>query len=332
MTAPLIRLADRIRALNGPTMVIDPIRYERADSTLTRIYMERIMDGLHRNIPMIVADAISEYYYNGTDREHWDLKQDFPLVIPPFPEFWIEWTRPTQIRSSVYGIVPASTTAFEISGLHVVCTDPSKSTVDLSVSWGEDNRHLFRDFCKDARFVWLLNPCGYVKETFCTPSGTFWLATDDRGNIINYVVITYGDQRDSDLLSAEAPLFIHPGILALTFMNLKNGALSPPTRYAPDKFAKNWERRKHQPLIRYYTVVVDPNRTTKPTLPGPGSGREMPLHLVRGSLVHYADEDGKRLFGKYHGTYFRPPHTRGKKEAGISIHDYSVKPPKGKQG
>jgi len=329
MTAPLIRLADRIRAINGPTSVLDPIRLDRADPDIARMYMQRAMSGLHRNIPIIVADAISEYYYNGTDKEHWDLKEDFPLVIPPFGEFWIEWTRPSFIRSEVYGIIPAETTAFEMSGLHVVATQPQKAQIDLSHSWGEDNRQHFRDFCVGADFIWLLNPVGYVKETYSVPSGTFWLATDKSGNIINYVVITYGAQEDSDLLSAEAPLFIHPGVLALTFMNLKNGSLSPPARYAPNKFARAYEKRRDVPLVRYHTVVVDPNKTTKPTdLPGSPSDRQMPFHLVRGSLVTYADEDGKRLFGKYHGTYFRPPHTRGKKEAGISVHDYKVKAPK----
>lgn len=329
MPAPLIRLADRIRTINGPTHVIDPIRFDHADIEVTRLFTQRILDAMVRGIPVIVGDAIAEYYYNGNDKEHWDLKTDFPCIIPPFREFWVEWTRPSQIRSSVYGIISAEKTAFEISGIHCVVADPKQSVIDLSFSWGDTNRDQFRIFCEGAKFVWMLTPCGFAQDTFCVPCGTFWIATDEMGNIINYVTVAYGTEADSDLLSQEAPVFIHPGLLTMTFLNLKNGALSPLTRYAPDKFAKNWERRKDVPLVRYHTVLVDPNRTTKPTLPGPGSGREMPFHLVRGVLVTYRDEDGKRLFGKYHGTYFRPPHVRGRKEAGISLHDYQVKAPKG---
>jgi len=327
--APMIRLADRIRALNGPTTVIDPIRLERADPIMTRFYMQRTMDALHRDIPIIVADPVSEYYYNGTDRERWDLKTDFPCVIPPFPQFWIEWTRPTQIRSVEYGILPATSSAFEISGLHCVVADPATTRVDLSFSWGEENRASFVKFCEGARFVWLLHPTGFVKNAFCVPCGTFWLATDEAGNIINYVVISYGSSQDSELLSFEAPLFIHPAILALTFMNLKNGTLSTPVRHSPDKFARNWQKRKGMPLVSYRTVIVDPDRTSKPSAHSTGTGGERAFHLVRGTIVHYADEDGKRLFGKYHGTFLRKPHTRGTPDAGFSQHDYRVKAPKG---
>jgi hypothetical protein len=115
--------------------------------------------------------------------------------------------------------------------------------------------------------------------------------------------------------------------MTITFLNLKNGTITPADQYAPDKFAKNYARKHDQPLVRYHRVIVDPNRTTKPSLPGPGTGRTMPVHLVRGHLATYGGAKGL-LFGKYAGTYFRPPHVRGDKREGVSTHDYAVKPAK----
>ncbi|MDO8607291.1 MAG: hypothetical protein Q7R40_12205 [Phaeospirillum sp.] len=49
--------------------------------------------------PVICIDNVTEYLYAVSPKEIWDLQSDFPNVAPPFPEFWIETVRPSQIRS-----------------------------------------------------------------------------------------------------------------------------------------------------------------------------------------------------------------------------------------
>lgn len=50
---------------------------------------------------LIIADNISEYYYEGSLQEHWDIFRDFPNIAPPFPIMFIEWQYPTRIISEI---------------------------------------------------------------------------------------------------------------------------------------------------------------------------------------------------------------------------------------
>jgi hypothetical protein len=345
MTAPLIRLADRLR-VNAPIATFDPIALSEENAAAMQRICFKVTEALARGVPIIVGDNISEYYYNGTDKEDWFVDRDFPCLVPPFSEFWVEWTQPSQIRSEIHGISSPESSAFPLTGF--LCT--VKSPQDARRDWGTDrftqdtSGRMLGLFTDGATWVWHFQPMGFVTgkfagvmgsdEMFAIPAGEFWLTTDERGNVVHYVVTAFSGGMAItgvpyvELLGRETPLFLHPGLLTISFLNLKNAALTPVGRHAPPKFARNYEKRKHVELVRYHTVHVDPSRTTKPTLPGAGTGREMPAHLVRGTLVTYADEDGKRLFGKYHGTFFRPPHVRGSAKAGISLHDYNVKAPK----
>lgn len=323
MTAPLIRLADRIRTVTVMES-FDPIALDDTNTVILNGLARDIRAALVLGAPVIVGDAIAEYYYAGTDKEHWQLKTDFPCLVPPFMNFWIEWAGPSTVRSEVYGTVSADISAFPFCGA-LVTVRPAAAASTL---WGLSNLDAFDGFRDGATWCWRFQPVGFIHDYFAIPAGDYWIATDATGNVTNYVCTSYVGGNYVDTLGWQAPLFIHPALLTITFLNLKNGALTPAALHAPEKFAKHFARKHELPLVRFHTVVVDSSKTSKPTLPGAGSDRAMPVHLVRGTLVTYADEDGKRLFGKLHGTFFRPPHTRGNAREGIALHDYTVKAPK----
>jgi hypothetical protein len=339
MSAPLIRLADRIRGANA-LPCIDPIAFNDENAFWMQGIIEDVSSALRAGVPVITGDNVSEFYYNGSDQEHWDIKTDFPCLVQPFPRFWVEWTQPSQVRSRVYGVQAAEMSAFPLMGHLVTVCRP----IDAARHWHRSNKDAYVDLITGCAWVWRFQPIGFISgriadtmgsgDMFAVPVGDYWLTTDAIGNVVNYVCATHANgmavtgQPYVDLLGREAPMFLHAGLLTISFLNLKNGTLTPAALRAPAKFAKAYERRRGQELVRYHTVVVDPNRTSKPALPGAGTGRSMPVHLVRGTLVTYADEDGRRLFGKYHGTFFRPPHVRGSAKEGISHHDYRVKAPK----
>jgi hypothetical protein len=341
MTAPLIRLADRLRTL-APKPAFDPISLSDANARFMSETLDRITSALRAGVPVIVGDPVSEYYYCGSDQEDWQIKGDFPCLVPPFPNFWIEWTQPSQIRSRVYGVTRPETACFSMTGTLASVRRPDEA----SAWWNPVNRAEFLALIDGCEWVWRFTSVGYLTgkmaaalhmdDTFAVPVGDFWITTDALGNVVNYVVSSQADgpsitgEPYIDLLGREVPLFLHPGLLTITFLNLKNGTLAPAALHAPPKFAKNYAKRHDQELVRYHTVIVDPNRTTKPTLPGAGTGREMPVHLVRGHFVTYPDEPGKRLFGRYAGTFFREAHVRGSAKEGVSHHDYTVRAPRGR--
>ena len=330
MAAPLIRLADRIRNSTSPVAAIDPVLYDRAHTpTLTATFLG-VRDALMRDVPVIVGDAISEWYYNGTDQERWDLDRDFPGLIPPFPQFWIEWVRPSMVRSREFGLVRADHSALPLTGIIVTIHRPDApepafwrgaSNLDAAkvASW--------QDFCAGARWIWEIHPIGLMEPNFIVTQGFYILSVDGEGKHLHHLSVMSGDAADTYMFSESAPMLCYPGLMSIVFMNLKNGALTPPVLHAPEKFAKHYQRKHELPLVRFHTVVVDPGRTGKPVFSGERTDRTMPIHLVRGHIAQYADEDGKRLFGKYHGSFFRPPHTRGSAKEGVSIHDYKVVTP-----
>ena len=53
---------------------------------------------------VIVADNVSEFLYTGTDQEHWDLREDFPNLAPPFGRFWMETRAPRRVVSRECGV------------------------------------------------------------------------------------------------------------------------------------------------------------------------------------------------------------------------------------
>jgi hypothetical protein len=335
MTAPLVRLADRIRATE--TMAaFDPITMNDSNTLQLRRISAEIGEALRRDTPVVVGDNVAEWYYAGTDKEHWEIKEDFPVLVPPFERFWVEWCQPSVVRSEVYGIHNPEVSTFPFVGVLVDAVSPEAGVA----LWGYSQLRDYATLVAGARWVYRLQPIGYVRdrlgipEAFAHVAGCYWIAVDERGSVTKFLCTALSEALAItgvpyvDLLGHEAPVFCHPCLLTISFMNLRNGTLTPAAPHAPVKFEKSWERKHPLPLVRYRTVIVDPGRTGKPSLPGPGSDRAMPFHRVRGHFVTYADEDGKRLFGKYHGTFIRPPHVRGSKEEGESIHDYKVKAPR----
>jgi len=76
---------------------------------------------------------------------------------------------------------------------------------------------------------------------------------------------------------------------------------------------------------RYHVLVVTP-AGSKPGTPGQEIGN-MPRHVCRGHFAEYGPKYGKgKLFGKYEGRFFIPPHVKGKAESGIVDKDYEVRP------
>jgi hypothetical protein len=59
----------------------------------------KLVDEQLRSAKIIVSDNVTQYYYADSEREFWEIPDDFPNLAPPFENFFIETRRPTHINS-----------------------------------------------------------------------------------------------------------------------------------------------------------------------------------------------------------------------------------------
>lgn len=136
--------------------------------------------------------------------------------------------------------------------------------------------------------------------------------------------------------------FLCTGLLTLSFLHCKNVTLqtveeperseqSPHTNRKAQKNKRQKQtaiRDQHpvepRPTITYHMLDVEPMKKVLRTEgQADQQGLKRALHICRGHFAHY--EEGKGLFGKYHGTYWRAQHIRGSAEQGTHIKDYRIK-------
>lgn len=103
-------------------------------------------------------------------------------------------------------------------------------------------------------------------------------------------------------------------LAALALLNVKNigtADVSAPRhiRRAAKKVGDEaqWSR------VRYKMLTLNDPETRQPAR-SPKGLAYTPFHLVRGHFAHYGE--GSKLFGRYTGTFWIPPHSRGRKEFG----------------
>lgn len=56
-----------------------------------------------RSAVIIQASNVARYYFQESDKEYWTM-EDFPNIAPPFNHFWLDFTAPDFVNSSVRGI------------------------------------------------------------------------------------------------------------------------------------------------------------------------------------------------------------------------------------
>lgn len=74
---------------------------QRANPTEASSYKD--LDEIFLSSEVFVTTNVTEYYYAGTDQEHWYLTKHFPNLAPVFDAFWMETKAPTHIRSTDWG-------------------------------------------------------------------------------------------------------------------------------------------------------------------------------------------------------------------------------------
>lgn len=298
--------------------------------------------------PVIVLDNVAEYFYRnnpdmntGQILKEWGIF-DFPNVAPPFSEMFCEFRVPNNISKNTalssdghsYPLPKSIGVAFTAFDSDKIEKLPSVHPLTvfmaqfLSGTRNLDTSQIrwilfaalfvqFEDWCSGPEIEWAfcLNPQGQVTRSpnqgIVSWSSAAKLSEEEEDQQKTYF----------SLLMAS---YLYPCLLGLSFMHCKN--VKNVAQEHPPKLSKAYQRRYGNSLIVYHTLEIDP---MKKVLREEGQsetlGLKKALHITRGHFANYTE--GKGLFGKYHGTYWRPPHVKGSAEHGVVKKDYSIKAP-----
>lgn len=117
-------------------------------------------------------------------------------------------------------------------------------------------------------------------------------------------------------------------ITALNLLHCKN--VNVVESKIPPKLIKARSRRNKAYFEKTYTIAIEP---MKKALNEEGKAQSVGInqafHICRGHFRTY-DESSKGLFGRYHGTFWVPAHTRGDTKIGKINKTYEMKVPSAK--
>jgi hypothetical protein len=288
---------------------------------------------------IIVADDVTEYYFALNDKEYWDVA-DFPNVAPPFKKFWMETRHPSKIVSSEYGSLPWKSTddahrpkqwgaLFQSLPPEALAQHPS-GTYTLedckSVKW----------VVKITLIVQRENGLHPVWEWMMpiTADGLIWTRYDvplhEKVSGFSYTLNPTLERSISEPGGVEMyrgyramyHAFIHPFLLAISFMHCKNVEIS--TVHPPPKLRAKQARRGIA-LHSYRVINVGPIKRMLAAARLPSdSDITVAVHRCRGHFKTYTAE--RPLLGRAVGTFFWEDHVRGSKSRGEVTKEYAVKP------
>jgi hypothetical protein len=244
----------------------------------------------------VLADEPMRWYWEESDKEHWDEREEFRNIAPPFPLTWIESGAPSFVRSDIHGVTPFAA-PFKRSGTL------------FSAEEAEHADPQIRDQFPGAR--WIVKATVFTDNKGNTPdvfgagyTGPKWrfiygVGHDGRMTEAvggGFYTEPLGIYRALPRESWEdySSLFKGPwrvGLLSIYFMHARGTTLKDVP--VPDKVRKARQRRGKAPKIRF--KILDIGLGARQSLreakaEGGGSTRALRKHLRRGSWAHYSEE------------------------------------------
>lgn len=282
---------------------------------------------------IIVADNVSNYYWQGTDQEFWDLDVDFANIAPPFRNFLIDWRAPSRIVSSETGVHPWSSHLATEFAMIVAGRALSESHEDLPDGILRILRQLnsahwmlvCTGFLCGGKFGQSLSPA-FSAFMFADKHGhpvkmykDGWFTTTIFKGPFSYICERMGKQ---DTIEALIRPILDVALLTLSFMHCKNVALET---VVPDaKLAKRTMERSGIPLHRYQILNIDPMKAVLQSSASAANGlvqHGKAVHICRG---HFKDYREHGLFGKNKNIYWWGQQARGSADRGTVDKLYSV--------
>jgi hypothetical protein len=206
------------------------------------------------SIPIFEISNVSDYLFEGTDKEEWDVTEDFPNLRPPAPLFWVEHHYPKRIVSSAVGVVELS-------------NPPERLGFLIEARDGAHAQSLA------SKFVPLGAPVdqarwGMMIVMFSQPSSgviagpilTASLILNAEGRAITGPLLGFDlppelrKELPPEITGATS--FLFPTLLALSLLN-SNAAVAEPGQ-VPERLARAYRKRHRRELLPFQRVSLAP--------------------------------------------------------------------------
>ena len=257
----------------------------------------------NHKLPVVLIDNVSDYYYTASDQEYWDLRDHFPNLAPPWPQFWMEHKLPRTIHSKEEGDTNVAQFCRGRVGVLMTAVEPKDAKGEgipenaRWIYWAE----IFIDY-------------GMAGVTAMGSHGAIMLAVDQEGRIIDRPWIqglNRAGQYEDQMRSLAS--WLNPAWLAVCFLHCKNVTLTDNRPEEPQRL-KHLRKFGVNPAP-YKTLVIEPMKQVLRTEGRAGEvGVQKALHICRGHFRDY--REGRGLFGKYKVQVWMPSIVRGTKGAG----------------
>ena len=290
------RLIDDLRSANrieAPPFVA-PAKYRSWVEHMTRC-STIIHD---EQLPVILCDNVSSYYFEGTGKEQWNLIRDFPNVAPPYPIAWFEHRFPKQIVSdergntNVEALTPKGRVGWIVIGAN------REDVVGENIPGGA------RWILAAEQFI------DYGTGKFYGSPGTITIAVDEYGRVMEAPSMMAFCGPEAYAIMRALMTWLHPILLTLSFMHCKN--VEVVENEVPAKLAKKYRARHGISPTRYKTLVIEPLKAIlRREGKSDANGLPKALHICRGHFKDY--RDGRGLFGKHKALVWFDQTLRGTK-------------------
>jgi hypothetical protein len=287
------------------------------------------IDALLRNAQRVIADEPMRWYFEESEKEYWNEKDEFRNVAPVHEVLWIEHRAPRFVRSEEYGIVPWPEGNWQRAGTLMVTVPrehyphpqvaqefPGARWITRATVFTAGDRY----GAPGAKWTYIYGVGPDGSMTLGTTSG---FMTHSEGQFDTLLVGQPTEARQEVANFYKAPWRV--AMLALYFMHAKGTELRP-VRVSPKVAAAR--RKKGRPTGEGYKVL-DVGLGARKTLAeakaeGGGAQSAMRKHLRRGGFATYVEE--RPHVSGFVGDMWRSPSVvgRGKEEL---QKDYRVRRP-----
>jgi len=295
---------------------------------------------------------VAHWFYEDTEKDLFDIRDDFPSIVSPWPLTWMEYRFPRTMR---IGNEVRSTGA--AGGIYI-----GALLLSIPLKDGRDalEQDVALEFCR-------IGFAASGKQMPKTPSGLEHDMSDRREALNNMLAADelprwmlqatimqeisgrkalpvsltslYLDENgrafQRGIIDIAMPMVISGNMtydtgfavfaFALSLMHCKNVNLEDIP--VPPKIQAKREKRG-VPTVTFKTLVVEPmrqqvRREAAEDPAGEQNHIKRAMHIARGHFKDY--RNGPGLFGKYQGLYWWDMHVRGSAEVGTVVKDYKVK-------
>ena len=282
------------------------------------VILEKLLDFRDRLTEYLIQSQvfevtnISDYFYAGTDKNEWDIYEDFPCLSAPYPMTWMEFAAPKTINEEGTIITPDSN--IKRFGVLIMTDELPDELKELTEARSQQAVQTFVEYKNGdivgpaMMYIWGLSKDGKG------------VRISDKSDIIYTSPIL--KKMSPERFETEKHLLVmaYPALLALTFLNCKNTVVADHT---PDGKLSHIHRKENgRPLVRFKTLQIEQVRKVLDSSSGRDGSIKRALHLCRG---HFKSFGEKGLFGKHKGLFWWGHSIRGTASRGIVEKDYKVK-------